>query len=53
MADLPVEGDQPEVVREKARGIDDPDQRVLAMLAARDNTVAKTQATETEVKRSA
>ena len=25
----------PEIVREKARGIDDPDQRVLAMLGAR------------------
>jgi len=25
----------PEIVREKTRGIDDPDQRVLAMLGAR------------------
>jgi integrase len=31
----------------------DPDRRILSMLGARGKTVAKTQATETEVKRSA
>jgi len=31
----PQEASLPEIVREKARGIDDPDQRVLAMLGAR------------------
>ena len=31
----PHDRELPEIVREKARGIDDPDQRVLAMLGAR------------------
>jgi len=31
----------------------DPDRRILSMLGARGKTVARTQATETEIKRSA
>ena len=43
----------PEHVQQAARIEGDPDRRILAMLAARGNTVAKTQAAETEVERSA
>jgi integrase len=43
----------PEHVRDAASSETDPDRRILSMLGARGKTVAKTQATETEVKRSA
>jgi integrase len=43
----------PEHVQQAACTETDPDRRILAMLGARGKTVAKTQATETEVKRSA
>ena len=43
----------PEHVQQAACSETDPDRRILSMLGARGKTVAKTQATETEVKRSA
>jgi len=43
----------PEHVRDAASSETDPDRRILSMLGARGKTVAKTQATETEAKRSA
>ena len=43
----------PEYVRDAASSETDPDRRILSMLGARGETVAKTQATETEVKQSA
>ncbi len=43
----------PEHVQQAASSETDPDRRILSMLGARGKSVAKTQATETEVKRSA
>lgn len=43
----------PEHVQQAACTESDPDRRILAMLGARGKTVAKTQAAETETKKSA